>query len=52
MAIYNFWNRNPTAVSIRSNLGKENDMNKVQQILKAKGNQVWTISKGSAVFDV
>ena len=51
MAIYNLWNRNPTAVSIRSNPGKEIDMNKVQQILKAKGNQVWTISKGSTVLD-
>jgi CBS domain-containing protein len=26
-------------------------MNKVQQILKAKGNHVWTISKHSTVFD-
>jgi signal-transduction protein with cAMP-binding, CBS, and nucleotidyltransferase domain len=26
-------------------------MNTVQQILKAKGNQVWTISKNSTVFD-
>jgi CBS domain-containing protein len=27
-------------------------MNKVQQLLKAKGNQVWTTSKGSTVLEV
>jgi signal-transduction protein with cAMP-binding, CBS, and nucleotidyltransferase domain len=43
--------RGPITGRILSNLGKELEMNTVRQILKAKSNHVWTISKHSTVFD-